>query len=123
MNFDETTPVQELTIPVILEGKRHHRLHRPEPVNGGVWFAVINELSKGCHPTGAVNCGQCGTDPELAQQIDPTNSRIHLFYTFRIRSSSVWRYRRIAWEQQKRFRDGCGYRDPATPDVYCPIFS
>lgn len=41
MNFDETTPVQELTIPVILEGKDIMLAHRPEPVKRRRMFCQL----------------------------------------------------------------------------------
>ena len=56
MNFDETTPVQELTIPVILEGKDIIACAQTGTGKTAAYvLPVINELSKGCHPTDAVN--------------------------------------------------------------------
>ena len=113
MNFDETTPVQELTIPVILEGKDIIACAQTGTGKTAAYvLPVINELSKGCHPTDAVNAVIMAPTRGIGSTNRPTNSRIHLFYTFRIRSSRVWRYRRNRLGTTKeRFRDGCGYRD------------
>ena len=54
MNFLETTPVQELTIPVILEGKDIIACAGTGKTAAYV-LPVINELSKGLHPANAIN--------------------------------------------------------------------
>ena len=69
MNFDETTPVQELTIPVILEGKDIIACAQTGTGKTAAYvLPVINELSKGCHPTDAVNAVIMAPTRELAQQ-------------------------------------------------------
>ena len=51
MNFLETTPVQELTIPVILEGKDIIACAQTGTGKTAAYvLPVINELSKGLHP-------------------------------------------------------------------------
>ena len=59
MNFLETTPVQELTIPVILEGKDIIACAQTGTGKTAAYvLPVINELSKGLHPDTGPN------DPE-----------------------------------------------------------
>ncbi len=71
MNFFECTPVQEHTIPVILE---HKDLIGVAPTGTGKTAAyllpVLNELSKGNYPEDAINCIIMSPTRELAQQID-----------------------------------------------------
>ena len=71
MQFEECTPVQEHTIPVILEGKD---LIGVAPTGTGKTAAyllpVINQLSKGGYPEEAINCLVMAPTRELAQQID-----------------------------------------------------
>ena len=55
MNFLETTPVQELTIPVILEGKDIIACAQTGTGKTAAYvLPVINELSKGLHPANAI---------------------------------------------------------------------
>lgn len=102
MNFQETTPVQELTIPVILEGKDIIACAQTGTGKTAAYvLPVINELSKGCHPANAVNAVIMAPTRELAQQID---QQIEGF-TYFIPVSAVAVYGGtdgIAWEQQKR---------------------
>ncbi len=102
MNFQETTPVQELTIPVILEGKDIIACAQTGTGKTAAYvLPVINELSKGLHPTNAVNAVIMAPTRELAQQID---QQIEGF-TYFIPVSAVAVYGGtdgIAWEQQKR---------------------
>ena len=71
MNFIECTPVQEHTIPVILEG---HDLIGVAQTGTGKTAAyllpVLNQLSKGGYPDDAINCIVMAPTRELAQQID-----------------------------------------------------
>lgn len=77
MNFDETTPVQELTIPVILKVKTSSLAHRTGTGKTAAYvLPVINELSKGCHPTDAVNAVIMAPTPGIGSTNRPTNSRI-----------------------------------------------
>ena len=71
MNFQECTPVQEHTIPVILEG---HDLIGVAQTGTGKTAAyllpVLNQLNKGGYPADAINCIIMSPTRELAQQID-----------------------------------------------------
>ena len=71
MNFEECTPVQEHTIPPILEG---HDLIGVAQTGTGKTAAfllpVLNQLSKGGYPEDAINCIIMSPTRELAQQID-----------------------------------------------------
>ena len=80
MNFDETTPVQELTIPVILEGKDIIACAQTGTGKTAAYvLPVINELSKGCHPTDAVNAVIMAPTRELAQQKLPPYCQTIMF--------------------------------------------
>lgn len=102
MNFFETTPVQELTIPIILEGKDVIACAQTGTGKTAAYvLPVINELSKGKHPENAINAIIMAPTRELAQQID---QQIEGF-TYFIPVSAVAVYGGtdgIAWEQQKR---------------------
>ena len=105
MNFLETTPVQELTIPVILEGKDIIACAQTGTGKTAAYvLPVINELSKGLHPANAINAINAiimAPTRELAQQID---QQIEGF-TYFVPVSAVAVYGGtdgIAWEQQKR---------------------
>lgn len=102
MNFREATPVQELTIPVILEGNDVIACAQTGTGKTAAYvLPVINELSKGTHPDNAVNAIIMAPTRELAQQID---QQIQGFSYF-IPVSAVAVYGgtdSIAWEQQKR---------------------
>ena len=71
MNFRECTPIQEHTIPVILED---HDVIGVAPTGTGKTAAyllpVLNQLSKGGYPEDAINCVIMSPTRELAQQID-----------------------------------------------------
>lgn len=102
MNFLETTPVQELTIPIILDGKDVIACAQTGTGKTAAYvLPVINELSKGNHPEHAINAIIMAPTRELAQQID---QQIEGF-TYFIPISAVAIYGGtdgIAWEQQKR---------------------
>lgn len=71
MNFRECTPVQEKTIPVILEGKDLIGVAQTGTGKTAAYLLpVINQLSKGGYPTDAINCVIMSPTRELAQQID-----------------------------------------------------
>ncbi len=102
MNFQECTPVQEQTIPVILEG---HDLIGVAQTGTGKTAAyllpVINQLSKGSYPTDAINCVIMSPTRELAQQIDQQMEGFSYFLPI----SSVAVYGGndgIRFEQEKR---------------------
>lgn len=102
MNFQETTPVQELTIPVILEGKDIIACAQTGTGKTAAYvLPLINELSKGNHPDNAINAIIMAPTRELAQQID---QQIEGF-TYFVPVSAVAVYGGtdgVAWEQQKR---------------------
>lgn len=102
MNFQETTPVQELTIPVILEGKDIIACAQTGTGKTAAYvLPLINELSKGNHPDNVVNAVIMAPTRELAQQID---QQIEGF-TYFVPVSAVAVYGGtdgVAWEQQKR---------------------
>lgn len=71
MNFVECTPVQEHTIPPILEG--HDMIGVAQTGTGktaAFLLPVLNQLSKGEFPQDAINCIIMSPTRELAQQID-----------------------------------------------------
>jgi superfamily II DNA/RNA helicase len=71
MNFQEMTPVQELSIPPILEGKDVIACAQTGTGKTAAYvLPVINELSKGIYPEDAVNAVIMAPTRELAQQID-----------------------------------------------------
>lgn len=102
MNFQETTPVQELTIPIILEGKDIIACAQTGTGKTAAYvLPVINEISKGCLPQDAINAVIMAPTRELAQQID---QQIEGF-TYFVSVSAVAVYGGtdgVAWEQQKR---------------------
>jgi superfamily II DNA/RNA helicase len=102
MNFLETTPVQELTIPLILEGKDMIACAQTGTGKTAAYvLPLINELSKGNHLEHAVNAVIMAPTRELAQQID---QQVEGFSYF-VPVSAVAVYGGtdgFAWEQQKR---------------------
>lgn len=102
MQFQETTPVQELTIPIILQKKDIIACAQTGTGKTAAYvLPVINELSKGEHPQNAINAVIMAPTRELAQQID---QQIEGF-TYFVSVSAVAVYGGtdgVAWEQQKR---------------------
>ena len=71
MNFRECTPVQEHTIPVILEGKDLIGVAQTGTGKTAAYLLpVLNLLSKGNYPEDAINCIIMAPTRELAMQID-----------------------------------------------------
>lgn len=71
MNFKECTPVQEKTIPVILEGRDLIGVAQTGTGKTAAYLLpVINQLSKGGYPADSINCIIMAPTRELAQQID-----------------------------------------------------
>lgn len=71
MNFRECTPVQEHTIPVILEGKDLIGVAQTGTGKTATYLLpVLNQLSKGNYPEDAINCIIMAPTRELAMQID-----------------------------------------------------
>lgn len=102
MNFQEATPIQEQTIPVILEGKDLIACAQTGTGKTAAYvLPIINELSKGNHPENSVNAVIMAPTRELALQID---QQIEGF-TYYVPISAVAIYggtNGIAWEQQRR---------------------
>ena len=103
MNFEETTPIQEKTIPLILEGKDIIGCAQTGTGKTAAYvLPVISELSRGDFPTDAVNAVIMAPTRELAQQID---QQIQGFTYYIPSISAVAVYGGtdgITWEQQRR---------------------
>ena len=70
MNFQDTTPVQELTIPVILEGKDIIACAQTGTGKTAAYvLPLINQLSKGNHPDNAVNAVIMAPTRELLEHL------------------------------------------------------
>lgn len=102
MNFEEATPVQEQTIPVILAKKDIIACAQTGTGKTAAYvLPIINELSKGGFPDNAVNAIIMAPTRELAQQIDQQIAG----FTYFVPISAVAIYGGtdgIAWEQQRR---------------------
>lgn len=71
MNFKETTPIQELSIPAILEGKDIMGFAQTGTGKTAAYvLPVVNQLSKGKHGKDQINAVIMAPTRELAQQID-----------------------------------------------------
>lgn len=71
MNFKETTPVQEKTIPVILEGKDIIACAQTGTGKTAAYLLpILNKLCKNEHPQDSINALIMVPTRELAQQID-----------------------------------------------------
>ena len=102
MNFQEATPVQEQTIPVILAKKDIIACAQTGTGKTAAYvLPIINELSKGGFSENAVNAVIMAPTRELAQQIDQQIAG----FTYFVPISAVAIYGGtdgIAWEQQRR---------------------
>lgn len=102
MNFEECTPVQEHTIPVILEGRDLIGVAQTGTGKTAAYLLpVLNQLSKGTYPSDAINCIIMSPTRELAQQIDQQMEGFSYFMP----ASSVAVYGGndgIRFEQEKR---------------------
>jgi superfamily II DNA/RNA helicase len=71
MNFKEATPVQEKTIPIILEGKDIIACAQTGTGKTAAYLLpILNMLCKGDHPQDTINAVIMVPTRELAQQID-----------------------------------------------------
>lgn len=71
MNFKECTPVQEHTIPVILEGKDIIGVAQTGTGKTAAYLLpILNRLLTDGHPENSINCIIMAPTRELAQQID-----------------------------------------------------
>lgn len=102
MNFKECTPIQEHTIPVILEGKDLIGVAQTGTGKTAAYLLpVINQLSKGGYPEDSINCIIMSPTRELAQQIDQQMEGFSYFMPI----SSVAIYGgndRVRFEQEKK---------------------
>ena len=100
MNFQEATPVQEQTIPVILAKKDIIACAQTGTGKTAAYvLPIINELSKGGFSENAVNAVIMAPTRELAQQIDQQIAG----FTYFVPISAVAIYGGtdgVAWEQQ-----------------------
>lgn len=71
MRFEECTPIQEKSIPVILEGRDLIAVAQTGTGKTAAYLLpILNQLSEGGHPEDAINCVVMAPTRELAQQID-----------------------------------------------------
>lgn len=102
MNFQETTPVQELTIPVILSGRDLIACAQTGTGKTAAYvLPILDKLYYDDYPTDSINAIIMAPTRELAQQID---QQIEGFSYF-VSVSSVAVYGGtdgIVWEQQKK---------------------
>ena len=102
MRFEECTPVQEHTIPVILEGRDLIGVAQTGTGKTAAYLLpVLNQLSKGTYPSDSINCIIMSPTRELAQQIDQQMEGFSYFMP----ASSVAVYGGndgVRFEQEKR---------------------
>ena len=71
MTFKECTPIQEHTIPVILEGCDLIGVAQTGTGKTAAYLLpVLNQLNKGIYPADAINCIIMSPTRELALQVD-----------------------------------------------------
>ena len=71
MHFDECTPIQEQSIPIIMEGRDLLACAQTGTGKTAAYLLpVINMLADGGYPEDAINCVVMAPTRELAQQID-----------------------------------------------------
>lgn len=102
MNFREATPVQEKTIPYILEGKDIIACAQTGTGKTAAYvLPLLNRLSKGEHAANSINAIIMSPTRELAQQIDQQLEGFSYFLP--VSSIAVYGGSDGAlWEQQKR---------------------
>lgn len=71
MHFDECTPIQELAIPPVLEGRDILACAQTGTGKTAAYLLpIINQLAEGGYPEDSINCIVMAPTRELAQQID-----------------------------------------------------
>ena len=71
MRFEECTPIQEQSIPLILEGRDLIAVAQTGTGKTAAYLLpVLHKLSEEDHPEDAINCIVMSPTRELAQQID-----------------------------------------------------
>ena len=102
MRFEECTPIQEQSIPVILVGQYLIAVAQTGTGKTAAYLLpILNKLSEGGHPADAINCIVMAPTRELAQQIDQQMEGFSYFMP----ASSVAVYGGndgIRFEQQKK---------------------
>ena len=102
MRFEECTPIQEQSIPVILKGRDLIAVAQTGTGKTAAYLLpILNKLSEGGHPADAINCIVMAPTRELAQQIDQQMEGFSYFMPV----SSVAVYGGndgVLFEQQKR---------------------
>ncbi|WP_297973909.1 DEAD/DEAH box helicase [uncultured Bacteroides sp.] len=102
MRFEECTPIQEKSIPIILEGRDLIAVAQTGTGKTAAYLLpILNKLSEGGHPEDAINCIVMSPTRELAQQIDQQMEGFSYFMSV----SSVAVYGGndgILFEQQKK---------------------
>lgn len=102
MRFEECTPIQEKSIPLILEGKDLIAVAQTGTGKTAAYLLpVLNKLSEGKHQEDVINCIIMAPTRELAQQIDQQMEGFSYFMP----ASSVAVYGGndgVIFEQQKR---------------------
>ena len=102
MRFEECTPIQERSIPVLLEGRDLIGVAQTGTGKTAAYLLpILDELSSGRYPEDAINCIIMAPTRELAQQIDQQMEGFSYFMPV----SSVAVYGGgdgIVFEQQKR---------------------
>jgi len=102
MNFQEMTPVQAATIPLIMERKDMIACAQTGTGKTAAYLLpVINELSKGTYPADSINAVVMAPTRELAQQIDQQMEAFSYFLP--VSSVAIFGGTDgVTWEQQKR---------------------
>ena len=102
MRFEDCTPIQEKSIPIILEGKDLIAVAQTGTGKTAAYLLpILNKLSEESHPEDSINCIVMAPTRELAQQIDQQMEGFSYFLPV----SSVAVYGGndgILFEQQKR---------------------
>ena len=103
MNFTDTTPIQEHSIPPILEGRDLMGIAQTGTGKTAAYLLpVLSMLSEGNYPKDAINCVIMSPTRELAQQIDQAMQGF-AYYLNGISSVAVYGGNDgIRYEQEKR---------------------
>ena len=71
MRFEECTPIQEKSIPIILEGRDLIAVAQTGTGKTAAYMLpILNKIAKGGYPEDSINCIIMAPTRELAQQID-----------------------------------------------------
>ncbi|MCI7777755.1 MAG: DEAD/DEAH box helicase, partial [Prevotellaceae bacterium] len=103
MNFIETTPIQEHSIPPILEGRDVLGVAQTGTGKTAAYLLpILSKLQDGGYPTDAINCIIMSPTRELAQQIDQAMQGFS-YYLPDVSSVAVYGGNDgIRYEQEKR---------------------